>query len=57
MKAIATLKPPAKNKGRFVVCGNYAMARENEELAMLQVDATHWRFELWLRSLWRRNGP
>eukprot|EP00435_Cladocopium_sp_Y103_P047181 s489_g13.t1 len=33
MKAIATLKPPAKKKGRVVVCGNYAMERENEELA------------------------
>ena len=32
MKAIATLKAPAK-KRRVVVCGNYAMARENEELA------------------------
>ena len=25
MKAIATLKPPARKKGRVVVCGNYAM--------------------------------
>ena len=33
MKAIATLKPPARKKGRVVVCGNYAMERENEELA------------------------
>ena len=23
---------------------------------MPQVDATHWRFELWWRSLWKRNG-
>ena len=33
MKAIATLKPPARKKRRVVVCGNYAMERENEELA------------------------
>lgn len=33
MKAKATLKPPARKKGRVVVCGNFAMERENGELA------------------------
>ena len=31
MKAIATLKPPNRHKGRIVVCGNYAVQREGDQ--------------------------
>lgn len=32
MKAIATLKPPNRKKGRVVVCGNFSSEKEGEEL-------------------------
>ena len=31
MKAIATVKPPNRKKGRVVVCGNYAAQKQQEE--------------------------
>ena len=33
-KAIASKKPPAKYKGRVVVCGNYAQEKEEENVAV-----------------------
>ena len=47
MKAIATLKPPARKKGRVVACGNYAMARENEELANAASGCDSLAIRLW----------
>ena len=31
MKAVATLKPPCRHKGRVVVCGNYAGPRDGDQ--------------------------
>ena len=34
MKAIASKKPPARHKGRVVVCGNYSQQKEDENVSV-----------------------